>query len=278
LETRGIASAMRGGGAGFALAARGHAASTTARGISSTSKAMGQYIDDDDDDEDAEPKTKEELEEELNEKIEDSYRTAAHNIRNSPMKRKMSLYDDALTGATSVRPFLEEADVLGQEEDKEVPRELMARVIDVNRTNKVTKGGGLTSYTALVVVGNGDGICGFSTGKGKDIGVAIDKAYVRAIRSLVHIERFDKHTVYHPVTAKHCKTKIIMEPRAKGKGLMCNQVLQSICEMAGITNLMAKVIGSHHPHNTVRAAFEALESMQTPEAVAGRLDVHMYKI
>jgi len=67
----------------------------------------------------------------------------------------------------------------------------MTRVIDVNRTCKVTKGGGLMSFTALVIVGNGDGVVGFATGKGKDVGKAVDKAYQRASRSLIFVERFE---------------------------------------------------------------------------------------
>jgi small subunit ribosomal protein S5 len=94
----------------------------------------------------------------------------------------------------------------------------------------------------------------------------------------VFVERFEKSTIYHAVEAKHCKTKIIMKPKRAGDGLKCNQVIESICELAGITDLSAKVIGSHHPHNTVRAAFEAFESVESPADVAARRGCSVYRL
>ena len=252
---------------GFAMT-RGHAASASMvtgrsrrRGIASSSKVMDERFTPvlDTPEMDAE------------------YQKLADEIKRSPKKRQRFLLTEALKG-TRLKPLIAQDHELLKEEEDDKPRQLMTRVIDVNRTCKVTKGGGLMSYTALLVVGNGDGVIGFATGKGKDVGLAIKKAYSRAIRSLVYIERFEKSTIHHKVEAKHCKTKIIMKPVMSGDGLRCNQVVESICELAGITDLSAKVIGSHHPHNTVRATFEALESVQSPADIAAKRGVAVYRI
>lgn len=267
------------GGAGFMT--RGHAASTTrvndhkttptttTRGIASSSKVRrdnGGFIGDD---RFAPVEDTPEMDEE--------YRKLLEEIKRSPKARQRFLLTEALKGSR-LKPMMAQEHELMKDEESLKPRQLMARVIDINRTCKVTKGGGIMSYTALVVVGNGDGIVGFSTGKGKDVGQSVDKAYTRAIRSLVYVERFEKSTIYHPVQAKHCKTKITMKPVVAGDGLRVNQVVRAICEMAGITDLSAKVHGSHHPLNTVRATFEALESVQSPSDVAARRGCTVYRI
>lgn len=205
------------------------------------------------------------------------YLKLAEEIKNSPKKQQRFLLSEALKG-TRLKPMITQEYELIKDEDSEKPRQLMTRVIDVNRTCKVTKGGGIMSYTALLIVGNGDGVIGFSTGKGIDVAQAIEKAYTRAIRSLVYVERYEKTTIYHRVEGKHCKTKIIMKPVCAGDGMRCNQIVESICELAGITDISAKVIGSHHPHNTVRATFEALESVESPADVASRRGVSVFRI
>ena len=205
------------------------------------------------------------------------YERLAEEIKRSPKKRQRFLLTEALKG-TRLKPLIAAEHELLKEDDEFKPRELQTRVIDVNRTCKVTKGGGLMNFTALVIVGNGDGVVGFATGKGKDVSLAVEKAYLRASRSLVYIERLEKSTIFHAQEAKHCKTKIRLMPAKAGEGLRCNQIVESICEMAGITDLSAKVIGSHHPHNTVRACFEALERVQSPADVAAARGVTVYRI
>lgn len=205
------------------------------------------------------------------------YEKLVEEIKTSPKKRQRFLLTEALKG-TRLKPLIAAEHELMKEEDEFKPRALETRVIDVNRTCKVTKGGGLMSFTALVVVGNGNGVVGFATGKGKDVGLAVDKAYSRASRSLVYIERFENSTIFHAQEAKHCKTKIRLMPAKAGEGLRCNQIVESICEMAGIKDLSAKVIGSHHPLNTVRACFEALESIQSPADIAAARGATVYRI
>ena len=76
------------------------------------------------------------------------------------------------------------------------------------------------------------------------------------------------HTIWHETTAKHCKTKVVLLPAESGTGLVCNSIVRQVCTLAGIKNLRAKVIGSHHPHNTIHAVFKALSQVYTPQELS----------
>ena len=160
------------------------------------------------------------------------YEKLVEEIKTSPKKRQRFLLTEALKG-TRLKPLIAAEHELMKEEEELKPRALETRVIDVNRTCKVTKGGGLMSFTALVVVGNGNGVVGFATGKGKDVGLAVEKAYSRASRSLVYIERFENSTIFHAQEAKHCKTKIRLMPAKAGEGLRCNQIVERALRPGG---------------------------------------------
>ncbi|OUS43287.1 ribosomal protein S5, C-terminal domain-domain-containing protein [Ostreococcus tauri] len=202
------------------------------------------------------------------------YEALFARFENAPSKQRRFLLNLALKGQMSVADE-DDGEEGGQSGFRN--RALMTRVIDVNRTNKVTKGGDLTNFTALVVVGNGDGVIGFGSGKGADVGLAIDKAYRKASRSLVYVKRFDEHTIYHEVKGKYCKTLAVMLPAASGSGIVANDTVEAICTLAGIKNIKAKIHGSHHPHNTVRAVFDALEAVESPEDVAERTGMNIYR-
>ena len=242
----------------FAGARRGFAASSDA-GASSSSRA--QAVGDGDEDED--------------EALRRQYEALFERFENAPNKRKRFLLNLALKGRV-------DADVGGdggdENEGGRQRRALQTRVIDVNRTTKVTKGGDLTNFTAMVVVGNGDGVIGFATGKGADVGMAIDKAYRKAARSLTYVQRFEDHTIYHEVRGKYCKTICVMLPAPSGDGIVANDTVEAICTLAGIKNIKAKIHGSHHPHNTVRAVFAALEAVESPEDVARRTGSMIYRV
>ena len=205
-----------------------------------------------------------------------SYERLFARFESAPSKQKRFLLNLALKGQVSADA--EESGEDAGEGGGFRKRALQTRVIDVNRTNKVTKGGDLTNFTAMVVVGNGDGVIGFGTGKAAEVGQAIDKAYRKAARSLVYVKRFEDHTIYHEVKAKYCKTLAILLPAASGYGIVANDTVEAICTLAGIKNIKAKIHGSHHPHNTVRAVFAALEAVESPEDVARRTGSHIYRI
>ena len=167
-------------------------------------------------------------------------------------------------------------------------RSFQMQVIDVNRTVKVTKGGSLQRFSALVVVGNGDGVVGWAMGKAPEVGVAIDKAYSRAARSLFFFERFEGHTIFHDARAKYGRTLVHIAPLPSGSGLKANTTvctasalpqlcrsfllsapqIAAICRLAGIKDVRAKVLGSHNPGTTLRAVFEALDSIRSPDEIA----------
>jgi small subunit ribosomal protein S5 len=171
-------------------------------------------------------------------------------------------------------------------------RSLQMQVIDVNRTVKVTKGGSLQRFSALVVVGNGDGVVGWAMGKAPEVAAAVDKAYARAARSLFFFQRFEGHTVFHESAAKYGRSLVQLSPLPSGSGLKANDTVRgrelsciyvrlradthalpgaqiaAVCRLAGIKDIRAKVIGSHNPHTTLRAGFEALDAVRSPEEVA----------
>jgi len=201
------------------------------------------------------------------------YEAMKRKIDEAPAKQRRFLLNQALKG----RVFSSVQD----EEDREreaLVKSLQQKVIDVNRTCKVTKGGGLMNFTAMVVVGNGRGVVGFATGKANEVGPAIEKATKKAARSLTYVERFENHTIFHELHGKCGKTRVKMMPSNSGSGRRCNDIIDAICELAGIRDLKAKVTGSHHPHNTVRAVFEALAGMQTPRSVAVRRGMKVYQV
>ncbi|KAG0584379.1 hypothetical protein M758_3G205900 [Ceratodon purpureus] len=144
------------------------------------------------------------------------------------------------------------------------------KVVDVNRTCKVTKGGGILNFTALVICGNGDGVAGYGKGKSAEVSAAVDKAYARALRNLHYFERFDGHTIFHEKHSKYGQTKIYLWPALSGTGMRASHTVGGILRLAGFKNVKSKVVGSRHPHNTVKAVFQALSEIETPEEAAER--------
>jgi len=142
-----------------------------------------------------------------------------------------------------------------------------AKLIDVNRTCKVTKGGQIASYTAMVVCGNFNGVVGYAKGKGAAVPVAIQRAYAKSFQNLHYVERYEEHTIPHAIQTKFKKTKIYLWPGAIGTGMRANSTIESVLYLAGYKNVKSKVIGSRHPHNTVKALFKALNMIETPKDI-----------
>ncbi|KAJ7541695.1 hypothetical protein O6H91_10G071200 [Diphasiastrum complanatum] len=145
------------------------------------------------------------------------------------------------------------------------------RVVDVNRTCKVTKGGGVLNFTAFVVCGNCDGVAAFGKGKGQEVGEAVSKAQLRAIKNLHYFDIYKGHTIYHEQEAKYGKTKIRLWPAHSGTGMRACPVVKDILQLAGYKDVKTKVIGSRHPHNTVKAVFKALSMIESPEELSERV-------
>lgn len=156
------------------------------------------------------------------------------------------------------------------------------KLIDLNRTCKVTKGGKggkVINYTAIMACGNYHGIVGFAKGKGPKQSIAIEKAYVKCFQNLHYVERHEEHTIAHAVQTTYKKTKVYLWPASTRTGIKAGRTVQTILNLAGFKNLKSKVIGSRNPHNTVKALFIALNAIETPKDVQekfGRTVVEKY--
>ena len=154
------------------------------------------------------------------------------------------------------------------------PEGFRMKVVDVNRTCKGTRSGGLYRFSAMVVVGNGDGVLGWGQGKAAEVNEAVRKAFHRACQNLYPIPRFNRHTIPEPVTATFGKVKVVMYPKASGRGIVASTLVADICKLAGIHDIGVKIHGSRNPRNTVKCVFEAFDGMKTQEEIleAGRKD------
>jgi small subunit ribosomal protein S5 len=142
---------------------------------------------------------------------------------------------------------------------------LEEKLVQVNRVAKVVKGGRIFGFTALTVVGDGNGRVGFGRGKAKEVPIAIQKAMEDARRSLVDVE-LNGSTLWYPVKAKHGS----MQPASEGTGIIAGGAMRAVLELAGVQNVLAKCYGSTNPVNVVRATINALSKMESPESVAMR--------
>ncbi|XRY30767.1 MAG: 30S ribosomal protein S5 [Buchnera aphidicola (Tetraneura akinire)] len=153
--------------------------------------------------------------------------------------------------------------------EKSVLGELKEKLISVNRVSKTVKGGRIFSFTALTVVGNGEGRVGFGYGKAREVPSAIQKAMEKAKRNMIRIYLKNK-TLYHSVRGYHTGSIIFMKPAYEGTGIIAGGAMRAVLEVAGIHNVLAKTYGSTNPINVVRATIKGLESMSSPEIVAAK--------
>ncbi|EDV21737.1 28S ribosomal protein S5, mitochondrial [Trichoplax sp. H2] len=151
--------------------------------------------------------------------------------------------------------------------------EFYSTCIELRRVTNQTSGGKRSRMRALVIVGNKNGAIGYAFGKGQDVRTALRKAKNRAVNYLCHVDRCDGHTIFHDIKTKYKKTHVKMEKRSKGEGLRCHRAITSICELAGIADLRAKVIGSTNPGNIIHAAFKALQCQETFQQLSDRTNL-----
>ncbi|MFC3152101.1 30S ribosomal protein S5 [Litoribrevibacter euphylliae] len=147
--------------------------------------------------------------------------------------------------------------------------ELQEKLVQVNRVAKTVKGGRIFGFTALTVVGDGQGRVGFGRGKAREVPVAIQKAMEAARRNMISVQ-LDGNTLQYPVTARHGASKVYMQPASEGTGVIAGGAMRSVLELAGVQNVLAKCYGSTNPVNVVRATFNGLKQMKSPEDVAAK--------
>lgn len=143
------------------------------------------------------------------------------------------------------------------------------KMIAVNRVTKVVKGGRIMRFSAIAVVGDGNGRVGMGTGKGREVPLAVQKAMDDARANMVHIELMGG-TIHHTVVGRHGASKILMQPASDGTGVIAGGPVRMLFEAVGIKDVLAKNIGSANPHNILRAALNGLLSLHSPLAVAVR--------
>lgn len=146
---------------------------------------------------------------------------------------------------------------------------LQEKLVTVIRTAKVVKGGRIFGFTALVVVGNGNGKIGFGLGKAREVPVAIQKALEKARKNMVFIS-LNGNTIYHEIIHRSGASKVFMKPASEGTGIIAGGAMRAIFEVLGIRDVLAKIIGSSNPFNVVRATIEALTKIATPDYVAAK--------
>ncbi len=146
---------------------------------------------------------------------------------------------------------------------------LLEKLVAVNRVAKVVKGGRVFGFTALSVVGDGNGKVGFGYGKAKEVPVAIQKSMEKARREMVTIS-LKGSTLWHPVKASHSGSKIYMQPASEGTGIIAGGAMRAVLETVGVHNVLAKSVGSNTPINLVRATIKGLVAMHNPESIAAK--------
>lgn len=146
---------------------------------------------------------------------------------------------------------------------------LQEKLVAVNRVAKVVKGGRQFGFTALTVVGDGEGKIGFGYGKAKEVPIAIQKAMEKARRSMTDIPLKDG-TLYYPKVGVHGAAKVHMQPASEGTGIIAGGAMRAVFEVLGVRNVLAKCIGSRNPINVVRATIAGLQDMQSPESIASK--------
>jgi small subunit ribosomal protein S5 len=147
---------------------------------------------------------------------------------------------------------------------------LTDRVVHISRVAKVVKGGRRFSFSALVVVGDGNGYVGYGLGKANEVPEAIRKGVEQAKKSLIKVAISDTQSIPYEIEGHYGAGRVLMMPASAGTGVIAGGAARAVFETAGVNNILAKCLGSNNPHNVVKAVFAGLASMKSPEELMAR--------
>lgn len=155
--------------------------------------------------------------------------------------------------------------------------ELKDHLVGVNRVTKVTKGGRTFGFSAIVVVGDGNGVVGHGLGKSKDVASAIAKAIEDAKKNLVRIPIIN-HTLPHEQKGKFGGARVYLQPASHGTGVIAGGAVRAVLESVGVHDVLSKSQGSSNAHNVVKATFDALLQLRSAEAIAKQRGISLSKV
>ncbi len=143
------------------------------------------------------------------------------------------------------------------------------KLVAINRVAKVVKGGRQFGFTALTVVGDGNGNVGFGYGKAREVPLAIQKAMDKARKNMRAVNLQDG-TLQYALKGRHGAARVYMQPASEGTGIIAGGAMRAVFEAVGVRNVLAKIMGTNNPINVVRATINGLTEMQSPESVAAK--------
>ena len=148
--------------------------------------------------------------------------------------------------------------------------DLKDRLVSIQRVTKVTKGGRAFGFSAIVIVGNEEGVVGHGLGKAKEVSIAISKAVEDAKKNLVKIPLFNS-TIPHEQKGKHGGARVYIQPASQGTGVIAGGAVRAVLEAVGVQDVLSKSQGSSNPHNVVKATINALSLLESPQQYAVRV-------